>query len=120
MKELVVANGEYQKSDGSTGVNWVKVGVLGVSQQGKEYVILEPHINLAGLPRSEKGGVMVSVIDKQQSNNQQQGGYGQQDYNQGGYNQQQPQQNGGYQPNYNQQPNQQQQYGQQTMQHPQQ
>lgn len=103
MKEIVVANGEYQKQDGNTGTNWVKVGVLGVSQNGKEYIILEPHVNLAGLPRSEKGGVMCSVIDKSNQQNQQQNS-AQQNYNapqQNNYNapqqqyNQQPQQNNG-------------------------
>ena len=79
----MVKNGTYTK-DGQEKNRWVQIGVLGESQNG-QYVILEPHINLAGLPRSEKGGVMVSVFDDQQ----QQGGYSQQ--GQGGYSQQ-----GGY------------------------
>ena len=115
MKEIVVTNGEYPKRDGGTGVNWIKVGVLGVSQNGKEYVILEPHINLAGLPRSEKGGIMCSVIDKSQqnqSNNSQTNNYS----NQGGYNQNQPQQQQYNQPNSR---NQQNGYNQQQYQQPQ-
>jgi len=100
MKDILVVNREYTKQDGTQGAEFVKVGVLGVSQNNKEYIILEPHINLAGLPRSEKGGVMCSVVDKsnngQTNNNSNQGGYQQQN---------QPQQN------YNQ-PNQQQQYNQ--------
>jgi hypothetical protein len=108
MKEIVVPNGQYTKKDGTTGTNWIKVGVLGVSSQGKEYVILEPHINLAGLPRSEKGGVMCSVIDKSLQQNMQppqqpQGAY-QQQPPQGQPYQQQPQQQSYQQPpiQYNQ------------------
>lgn len=101
MKDILVVNREYTKQDGTPGAEFVKVGVMGVSPNGKEYIILEPHVNLAGLPRSEKGGVMCSVVDK---NNQQQN---QGQNNQGGYNQQQnvptyEQSQQGHQQQYNQ------------------
>ena len=103
MKDIVCVVREYTKQDGTQGAEFVKVGAMGVSQNGKEFVILEPHVNLAGLPRGEKGGVMCSVIDRQnqQNNNQgqQQPQYNQQQGGQPQYNQGQPNQNQNYNQN---------------------
>lgn len=103
MKKISIANGNYIGQDGQQKTNWVKVGVIGVSQSGKEYVLLDPTINLAAFKREDgKDMVMCTVYDDSQNNNQ--GGYQQpqqQSYQQP---QQQPQQ---------QQPQQQQQQQQQ-------
>ena len=97
MKKLAVANGQYQK-DGQTKTRWVNVGVIGVSQNGKEYMLIDPTINFAGFLKEEgKDMVMVGIFDdnNQQQQNQnngdqnQQQQYGQQQ--QGGYGQQQQQ-----------------------------
>ena len=67
MKKLMVKNGEYTNAQGETKGKWVQVGVILSNDKG-EFVILEPSINLAGLPRSEKGGVMVSIFEDQPRN----------------------------------------------------
>ena len=103
MKKISIANGTYIGQDGQQKTNWVKVGVIGVSQNGKEYVLLDPTINLAAFKREDgKDMVMCTVYDDSQQNstqsNQQQGyqQQPQQNYNppqnQGYQQQQQPQQ----------------------------
>ena len=90
MKKLAIANGKYQK-DGQEKTRWVNVGVIGVGSNGKEYMMLDPTINLAGFAREAgRDMVMVSIFDDshQQAPQQQQ--------QQPQY-QQQPQQNGQYQ-----------------------
>ena len=83
MKKLAIANGKYMK-DGIEKTKWVNIGIINTAQSGKEYMLLDPTINLAGFPREEgKSSVMVSIFD----DNQQQQGYAQQPQQQ-----QQPQQ----------------------------
>ena len=45
MKKLAVANGQYQNSVGETKTRWVNVGVMGVSSNGKEFMLIDPKIN---------------------------------------------------------------------------
>ncbi len=86
MRKISIANGTYIGQDGQQKTNWVKVGVIGVSQNGKEYVLLDPTINLAGFKREDgKDMVMCTVYDDTQQNSNPQGGNTQQ---QGGYQQQ--------------------------------
>jgi len=76
MKKLAVANGSYEK-DGQQKTRWVNVGVIGVSQNGKEYMLIDPTINFAAFPREEgKDMVMVGIFDD--ANQNQQGGGNQQ------------------------------------------
>ena len=70
MKKLSVAGRKYQKQDGTEGTEWTNLGVLNVNQNGKEYILLDPKINLAGLPIGENGMVMVGVFEETQQNNQ--------------------------------------------------
>jgi len=103
-KKLAVAGRTFQKQDGSQGTEWTSLGVLGVSQNGKEYILLDPKINLAGLPIGDNGMVMVGVFEENnnQQNNQNQGG-GNNQYNQQQQQQyNQPQQNNQGGQNYNQ------------------
>jgi hypothetical protein len=77
MKKLAVANGSYQK-DGQEKTRWVNVGVIGVSQNGKEYMLIDPTINFAAFPREEgKDMVMVGIFEEQ---NNQSGGNNQKSY----------------------------------------
>ena len=70
MKKLAVANGSYVK-DGEQKTRWVNVGVIGTTQEGKEYMLIDPTINFAAFPRQEgKDMVMVGIFEDQ--NNQQQ------------------------------------------------
>ena len=72
MKKISIANGTYIGQDGQQKTNWVKVGVIGVSQNGKEYVLLDPTVNLAAFKREDgKDMVMCTVYDDAQQNQQQ-------------------------------------------------
>lgn len=100
-KRLVAVTGNYTSKDGQEKAEYTEIGVIIVGKNGKEYALLDPAINLAGVllkqnalaakrnePPSDK--VMLSVFEQ---DNQQQGqqGYQQQgNYQQQGY--QQPQQ----------------------------
>jgi hypothetical protein len=121
MKKLSVRVGEYQGQDGNMKGRYVNVGVLMTKQDGKEYILLDPSISLAGLmtlqnaEAMKKGEplrdrIMTGLFEEEQNNqgaqqSQQQGGYQQQQ--QGGGQQ-------GYQPTSQQQqqhPQDQQNYG---------
>lgn len=92
MKNLSVANGTYEK-DGQQKTRWVNIGKI-LEKDGKEFMLLDPTINLAGFPR-EQGRDMVMVgIFEEQNNQQQQGGYNQNNNNQN--NNQQGNSQGGY------------------------
>lgn len=91
-KNLAVAGKKYQKQDGTEGTEWTNLGILNVNKNGKEYLLLDPKINLAALPIGDNGMVMVAVT----LDNNQQGGQQQQAPQQGGY--QAPQQQQAYQP----------------------
>jgi len=109
-KRLSAVTGEYTK-DGQQKAEWANIGVIITGKNGKEYVLLDPTVNLAGvlLKQNVLAGkkneapsdmVMTSVFEENQGANnnkqpQQQGGYAPQ---QGGFQQKAPQQG------YNQQP----------------
>jgi len=76
MKKLSVAGRKYQKQDGTEGTEWTNLGVLNVNQNGKEYILLDPKINLAGLPIGENGMVMVGVFEETNQQGQQQNNQG--------------------------------------------
>jgi len=108
MKKLSVAGRKYQKQDGSEGTEWTNLGILNTNANGKEYILLDPKINLAGLPIGENGMVMVGVFEEtSNAQGQQQGGY-----NQNNQPQTQYQDNQGNQQSQQQHNQQQQQYQQ--------
>ena len=100
-KRLSAVVGEYTK-DGQQKAEWANIGVVGIGKNGKEYVLLDPTVNLAGVllkqnvlaqKRNEQASDMVMASLFEDSNQGQQGGYNQQaPQQQGGYNQQAPQQ----------------------------
>ena len=113
-KRLSAVTGNYTNQQGEQKAEWTNVGVIITGKNGKDYALLDPTVNLAGVllkqnQASIKKGeqpsdmVMLSVFEEQNNQGQQQGGYGQQQGNQGGYQQQNapqqnaPQQQGGYQ-----------------------
>ncbi|HHZ70268.1 MAG TPA: hypothetical protein EYN67_16885 [Flavobacteriales bacterium] len=118
-KRLSAVVGEYKdKQSGQQKADWSNVGIIGVSAKGKEYMLLNPEVSLAGLlvkqnvlaaNKGEKLSdmVMISIIDEQtQNNNQHQNNNQgqQQTYNPNqmqnqNNNQQQNNQQGGYNPN---------------------
>ena len=95
MKRLSAVVGEYtDKQSGQQKADWSNVGIIGVSAKGKEYMLLNPEISLAGLlvkqtvlaaNKGEKLSdmVMISIIDEQAQNNNQNNNQGQQQ--QGGF-----------------------------------
>ena len=101
-KRLSAVVGEYTK-DGQQKAEWANIGVIGTGKNGKEYVLLDPTVNLAGVllkqnvlaqKRNEAPSdmVMTSVFDDSQQQGQ---------GNQGGYQQQvqpHPNQSGGVPP----------------------
>lgn len=73
MKKLAVANGQYTNREGQLKTRWVNVGVIGVSQNGKEYMLIDPTINFAAFQREEgKDMVMVGIFEEQQQGQPQQ------------------------------------------------
>lgn len=116
-KRLVAVTGEYiSKKDNAQKAEYTEIGVILIGKNGKEYALLDPAINLAGVllkqnalaakrnePPSDK--VMLSVFEdaaqNQQAPQQPNAPYGNHAPQQGNYNQA-PQ---GYpQQNYNQPP----------------
>jgi hypothetical protein len=112
-KRLSAVTGNYTNQQGEQKAEWTNVGALITGKNGKDYVLLDPSINLAGVllkqnaiaakeGKAPSDTVMLSVFDEQQNQNNNnyqnnQGGYHQQNNQpQGGYNQNQPQ-HGGYQ-----------------------
>ena len=109
-KRLSAVTGNYTNQQGEQKAEWTNVGVLITGKNGKDYVLLDPSINLAGVllkqnaiaakeGKAPSDSVMLSVFDEQQNQNNNnyqnnQGGY-QNNQPQGGYNQNQAQQ-GGY------------------------
>ena len=66
MRKIMIANGKYTGKDGQEKTQWVKVGVIGTSQNGKDYVLLDPTVNLAGFQREMgKDMLMCSVFEDQ-------------------------------------------------------
>ena len=111
-KRLSAVIGEYTDKNNQSKAEWQNVGVLITGKNGKEYALLDPTVNLAGVllkqnvlaqkkNEAPSDMVMTSVFEEQQNNNQ-----GHQQNN----NQQQQQNNGGFQQNQQQQPQQQGQY----------
>ena len=64
MKRLSVAGKKYTKQDGTESTEWTNLGILNVNQNGREYILLDPKINLAGLPIGDNGMVMVGVFEE--------------------------------------------------------
>lgn len=101
-KRLVAVTGEYlSKQDNQQKAEYTEIGVIIVGKNGKEYALLDPAINLAGVllkqnalaakrnePPSDK--VMLSVFEQDNQQQPQQGYQQQGNYQQQGY--QQPQQ----------------------------
>lgn len=98
-KKIVAVVGEYTNQQGEQKAEFCDIGIINVSQNGKEYALLDPAISLSGVlakqnalaaKRGEepRNMIMCSLFERQQ-NQPQQGAHGQQ---QGGYGQ-----NNGYQ-----------------------
>ncbi len=76
IQKLMVKNGTYTNNQGEEKGRWIQVGVKGI-KDGKEWISLDPTINLAGFDvevRDGKKSVFVSVFDDKPK---QSGGYSQ-------------------------------------------
>ena len=106
-KRISAVTGEYQNQQGEQKAEFTQIGIAGVSQAGKEYILLDPSVSLAGILAKQnalafKRGepmrdmIMCSVFEQESQQQNQQGSYQQpqQQYNQQ-QQYQQPQQ-GGY------------------------
>lgn len=104
-KRLSAVTGNYTNQQGEQKAEWTNVGVIITGKNGKEYALLDPSVNLAGvllkqnqiaIKKGEQPSdmVMLSVFDEQQNQQQQpqQQQPQQQQYNQA------PQQQGGLAP----------------------
>ena len=66
-KKIMIAAGKYMK-DGQEKTSWKEVGVIMTSQSGKEFVLLDPTVNLAGFDREPgKDRVIASIFEDQQN-----------------------------------------------------
>lgn len=61
IKDICVASSKYE-TGGKTKSNWVKVGLVWKSDEGKEFRTYFSHINWAAFPQ-EKGSVIASEFD---------------------------------------------------------
>lgn len=70
MKKLAIANGKYIK-DGLEKTRWVNIGTINTTADGKEYMLLDPTINLAAFPREiGKDMLMVGIFEQQSQQGQ--------------------------------------------------
>lgn len=51
-QELFVTTGTYQKN-GETKKRWKKVGEIHGRDDGSEYIVIDPFVNFAAVPRKE-------------------------------------------------------------------
>lgn len=88
-KRLSAVTGEYINKENQPKAEWTNIGVIITGKNGKDYVLLDPTVNLAGILLkqniiAQKKGeapsdmVMTSVFEEQQGQAPQQGGYQQQ------------------------------------------
>lgn len=115
-KRLSAVTGNYTNQQGEQKAEWTNVGVIITGKNGKDYALLDPSVNLAGvllkqnqiaIKKGEQPSdmVMLSVFDEQQNQQPQQQQYNQPPQQQGGFAPQQQQyqgQQGGFAPQQNQ------------------
>ena len=67
IKNLSVKTREYKDKDGNPKGNWVNIGVIMENDQGKQFMLIDRWVNLAGLPdfsdKPNPSAVMVSIFD---------------------------------------------------------
>lgn len=65
-KDIVVKKGSYINSNGEKKHNYVKIGVLNEGENGL-YLLLFPHINIAGLLDVGQKNVLANVYEKREA-----------------------------------------------------
>lgn len=48
-KRIVAVTGEYTNQQGEQKAEFTQIGILGVSQNGKEYILLDPSVSISGV-----------------------------------------------------------------------
>ena len=66
LMNLSVKTREYKDRDGNSKANWQNIGVIMENDQGKQFMLLDKWVNLAGIPdfsnRENNGSVMVTMF----------------------------------------------------------
>lgn len=87
-KRLLAKVGTYTNAQNEQKNEYVKVGILKQGDQGGEYMIIDPTVNLAGVlmkqnslaakeGKQARDAVMISVFENDNQNQAQQGGFNQ-------------------------------------------
>ena len=66
IKNLSVKTREYKDRDGNDKANWQNIGVIMENDHGKQFMLLDKFINLAGIPdfkNPNSTAVMVTMVD---------------------------------------------------------
>ena len=67
VKNLSVKTREYVDSQGNKKANWQNIGVVMENDQGKQFMLIDRWVNLAGLPdfsgKENPSAVMVTMFD---------------------------------------------------------
>ena len=64
IKELVTTNGSYEDSGGNEKTRWVNLVHFHKNENGKHYLTLHRHVNLAGLiPKDGETRIFVELFD---------------------------------------------------------
>ena len=62
MKRIMIANGKYTNKSGEEKTAWKEVGVIMTSQDGNEFCLLDPTVNLAGFQREAGKDKLIASI----------------------------------------------------------
>jgi len=67
VKNLSVKTREYVDGQGNKKANWQNIGVVMENDQGKQFILIDRWVNLAGLPdfsgKPNPSAAMVSMFD---------------------------------------------------------
>lgn len=74
VKELSVVTRTYTDKQGNEKKVWKTIGAIHTSSKGSEYIVLDPLINLAAIPRKDGDDrVFVSMFDPKEKQPQSKG-----------------------------------------------
>jgi hypothetical protein len=60
--DLVVKTGEWKDAQGNNKARWLNIGSMFQGDNGP-FIVLDPWINLAGLPKNDRGTLFVSMFE---------------------------------------------------------
>lgn len=71
IKNLAVVLREYTDNQGQKKAQWLNIGSIMQADDGKNFILLDRHINLAALPCKEGStSVLISAFDPKPKDNQ--------------------------------------------------